>query len=109
MAQRASQVCRAGRLDAAGAWQAVAGGDHAPDGEVGMLETSAVPRHPMPRPGLRGQLRCQCPRLEGRPGLGTRRVAVDSGYASRPFVEGVRELALHTVGRLRHDAILRKP
>ncbi len=41
--------------------------------------------------------------------LGTRWVAVDGGYARRPFVEGVRELDLHTVGRLRRDAVLRFP
>ena len=35
--------------------------------------------------------------------------AVDGGYASRTFVEGVRELGLHTVGRLRRDAVLRFP
>ena len=39
--------------------------------------------------------------------LGTRWVAVDGGYSSRPFVEGVRELDLHTVGRLRRDFVLR--
>ena len=41
--------------------------------------------------------------------LGARWVAVDGGYARRPFVEGVRELDLHTVGRLRKDAVLRFP
>ena len=41
--------------------------------------------------------------------LGARWVAVDGGYASRPFVEGVRKLDLHTVGRLRRDAVLRFP
>ena len=41
--------------------------------------------------------------------LGARWVAVDGGYASRPFVEGVRALDLHTVGRLRKDAVLRFP
>ncbi|MYC62557.1 MAG: transposase [Caldilineaceae bacterium SB0661_bin_34] len=41
--------------------------------------------------------------------LGTRWVAVDGGYARRPFVEGVRQLDLHTVGRLRKDAVLRFP
>ncbi len=39
--------------------------------------------------------------------LGARWVAVDGGYSSRTFVEGVRELDLHTVGRLRRDAVLR--
>ena len=39
--------------------------------------------------------------------LGTRWVAADGGYSSRPFVEGVRALGLHTVGRLRRDAVLR--
>ena len=33
--------------------------------------------------------------------------AVDGGYSSRTFVEGVRELGLHTVGRLRRDFVLR--
>ena len=41
--------------------------------------------------------------------LGARWVAVDGGYARRPFVEGVRALDLHTVGRLRKDAVLRFP
>ena len=41
--------------------------------------------------------------------LGTRWVAVDGGYARRTFVEGVRALELHTVGRLRKDAVLRFP
>ena len=41
--------------------------------------------------------------------LGARWVAVDGGYARRPFVEGVRALDLHTVGRLRRDAVLRFP
>ena len=41
--------------------------------------------------------------------LGARWVAVDGGYSSRPFVEGVRALDLHTVGRLRRDAVLRSP
>ena len=41
--------------------------------------------------------------------LGARWVAVDGGYAGRPFVEGVRALDLHTVGRLRKDAVLRFP
>ncbi len=39
--------------------------------------------------------------------LGTRWVAADGGYSSRTFVEGVRALGLHTVGRLRRDAVLR--
>ena len=39
--------------------------------------------------------------------LGARWVAVDGGYSSRTFVEGVRELGLHTVGRLRRDTVLR--
>ena len=39
--------------------------------------------------------------------LGTRWVAADGGYSSRTFVEGVRALALHAVGRLRKDAVLR--
>ena len=39
--------------------------------------------------------------------LGARWVAVDGGYSNRPFVEGVRKLDLHTVGRLRKDAVLR--
>ena len=39
--------------------------------------------------------------------LGARWVAVDSGYSARTFVEGVRELGLHTMGRLRRDAVLR--
>ena len=39
--------------------------------------------------------------------LGARWVAVDGGYSSRTFVEGVRELGLQTVGRLRWDAVLR--
>ena len=34
---------------------------------------------------------------------------MDGGYAGRPFVEGVRALDLHTVGRLRKDAVLRFP
>ena len=34
-------------------------------------------------------------------------MAVDGGYANRTFVEGVRKLDLHTVGRLRKDAVLR--
>ncbi len=41
--------------------------------------------------------------------LGARWVAADGGYSSRTFVEGVRELELHTVGRLRRDAVLRFP
>lgn len=41
--------------------------------------------------------------------LGARWVAVDGGYARRPFVEGVRQLGLDTVGRLRKDAVLRFP
>ena len=41
--------------------------------------------------------------------LDARWVAVDGGYASRTFVEGVQELGLHTVGRLRRDAVLRFP
>ena len=41
--------------------------------------------------------------------LGTRWVAADGGYASRTFVEGVRALDLHAVGRLRKDAVLRFP
>ena len=41
--------------------------------------------------------------------LKARWVAVDGGYASRTFVEGVRALDLHTVGRLRKDAVLRFP
>ena len=41
--------------------------------------------------------------------LGARWVAVDGGYSNRPFVEGVRKLDLHTVGRLRRDAVLRFP
>ena len=41
--------------------------------------------------------------------LKARWVAVDGGYASRTFVEGVRELDLHAVGRLRKDALLRFP
>ena len=44
-----------------------------------------------------------------RESLGARWVAVDGGYASRTFVEGVRALDLHTVGRLRKDAVLRFP
>ena len=36
-------------------------------------------------------------------------MAVDGGYASRTFVKGVRALDLHTVGRLRKDAVLRFP
>ena len=39
--------------------------------------------------------------------LGARWVAVDGGYASRTFVEGARVLDLHTVDRLRKDAVLR--
>ena len=39
--------------------------------------------------------------------LGARWVAVDGGYSARTFVEGVRALGLHTVGRLRRDAVLR--
>ena len=34
---------------------------------------------------------------------------MDGGYARRPFVEGVRQLDLPTVGRLRKDAVLRFP
>ena len=41
--------------------------------------------------------------------LKARWVAADGGYASRTFVEGVRELDLHAVGRLRKDAVLRFP
>ena len=41
--------------------------------------------------------------------LGARWVAVDGGYSNRTFVEGVRKLDLHTVGRLRKDAVLRFP
>lgn len=36
-------------------------------------------------------------------------MASDGGYASRTFVEGVRALDLHAVGRLRKDAVLRFP
>ena len=54
-----------------GAWQTAAGGDHPPDGEVGILGPAAVPRHPMPRPSVRGQLGRQRPHLEG--GWGSRR------------------------------------
>ena len=39
--------------------------------------------------------------------LGTRWVAADGRPGSRTFVEGVRALALHAVGRLRKDAVLR--
>ena len=39
--------------------------------------------------------------------LGARWVAVDGGYATKTFVEGVRALGLHVVGRLRKDAVLR--
>lgn len=41
--------------------------------------------------------------------LKARWVAADGGYASRTFVEGVRARDLHTVGRLRKDAVLRFP
>ena len=41
--------------------------------------------------------------------LGARWMAADGGYASRTFVEGVRALDLHAVGRLRKDAVLRFP
>ncbi len=41
--------------------------------------------------------------------LGTRWVVADGGYSSRTFVEGVRELDLHAVGRLRRDSVLRYP
>lgn len=44
-----------------------------------------------------------------RDSLGGRWVAADGGYASRTFVEGVRALELHAVGRLRKDAVLRFP
>ena len=36
-------------------------------------------------------------------------MAVDGRPGNRPFVEGVRKLDLHTVGRLRKDAVLRFP
>ena len=39
--------------------------------------------------------------------LGTRWVAADGRYSSRAFVEGVRALGLHPVGRLRRDSLLR--
>ena len=41
--------------------------------------------------------------------LGARWVAADGGYSSRTFVEGVRSLDRHSVGRLRQDAVLRFP
>jgi len=44
-----------------------------------------------------------------RESLGTRWVVADGGYASRTFVEGVRALHLHAVGRLRKDSVLRFP
>ncbi len=39
--------------------------------------------------------------------LGVRWVVADGGYSSQPFVEGVRALDLHAVGRLRRDFVLR--
>ena len=39
--------------------------------------------------------------------LQVRWVAADGGYSTRTFVEGVRALGLHIVGRLRKDAVLR--
>ena len=41
--------------------------------------------------------------------LGTRWVVADGESGSRSFVEGVRELDLHAVGRLRRDSVLRFP
>ena len=39
--------------------------------------------------------------------LRARWVAADGGYSTQAFVEGVRKLGLHTVGRLRKDKVLR--
>ena len=39
--------------------------------------------------------------------LRVRWVAADGGYSTKTFVEGVRALGLHTVGRLRKDMVLR--
>ena len=39
--------------------------------------------------------------------LQARWVAADGDYATRTFVEGVRALGLHVVGRQRKDAVLR--
>ncbi len=39
--------------------------------------------------------------------LRVRWVAADGGYSTQTFVEGVRALGLHTVGRLRKDKVLR--
>ena len=39
--------------------------------------------------------------------LKVRWVAADGGYSTKTFVEGVRKLGLHTVGRLRKDKVLR--
>ena len=39
--------------------------------------------------------------------LRVRWVAADGGYSTKTFVEGVRALGLHTVGRLRRDMVLR--
>ncbi|MCY4519331.1 MAG: transposase, partial [Caldilineaceae bacterium] len=41
--------------------------------------------------------------------LGTRWVVADGEPGRRTFVEGVRELDLHAVGRLRRDSVLRYP
>lgn len=41
--------------------------------------------------------------------LGVRWVVADGGYSHRTFVEGVQALALHAVGRLRRDFVLRHP
>ena len=57
----------------------------------------------------RGALLGEAVEAGARDILGARWVAVDGGYARRIFVEGVRKLDLHTVGRLRRDGVLRFP
>ena len=84
----------------------VPGNPRAPSGRAGRRAgPTPVGRRPRCGPGPAGR----GSRGRGPETLGARWVAVDGGYARRPFVEGVRQLDLHTVGRLRKDAVLRFP